>query len=115
MQGESMPRSKESEELDSLKFEPSSGNIFVDLGFSQPEAANLYVRGQLALEIRKLIQANGWSQREAARKMEIAQPRVAEVMKMRIENFSIDTLVNYLSKLGCKVSMVVEPNSDEVA
>lgn len=110
-----MPKSKENENPDELVFEASSGNIFSDLGFSDDEALSMQARGQLAIEIRRIIEAKGWSQREAARNMGVAQPRIAEVMKMKIENFSIDTLIKYLGKLNKKVSLVVEENTGEVA
>ena len=111
-----MPKSKENEKTkNKIAFEEGSGNIFRDLGFPEDEAVSMQARGQLAIEIRKIIEAEGWSQREAARKMGVAQPRIAEVMKMRIENFSIDTLIKYLGKLNRKVSLVVEAASDEVA
>lgn len=109
-----MPKSKEDEKRNELTFEKGSGNIFEDLGFPEEEAASMQARGQLAIEIRKIIEAEGWSQREAARKMGVAQPRIAEVMKMKIENFSIDTLIKYLGKLNRKVVLVVE-HEEEVA
>ena len=110
-----MPKSKENEKQNELAFELSSGNIFEDLGFLEEEAANMLARGQLAIEIRKIIEANGWSQREAAQHMGIAQPRIAEVMKMKIEKFTIDTLIKYLGKLNRKVSLVIELAPSEVA
>jgi predicted XRE-type DNA-binding protein len=110
-----MPKSKKSAKP-SGKRKPiqGSGNIFKDLGFGDEEAVNLYARGQLAIEIKKIIEANGWSQREAANHMGIAQPRIAEVVKMRIEHFTIDTLIKYLGKLHYRVSLIVEP-ADDVA
>ena len=110
-----MPKSKEDAKTNEIAFEEGSGNIFTDLGFPEDEAVSMQARGQLAIEIRKIIEAEGWSQREAAKKMGVAQPRIAEVMKMRIENFSIDTLIKYLGKLNRKVSLVVEQSSGEVA
>ena len=108
-----MPKSKKAVEKSSkVKLEKSSGNIFKDLGFSDEEAASMHTRGQLAIEIKKIIEAHGWSQREAAKEMGIAQPRVAEIIKMRIEHFTIDTLIKYLGKLHHKVSVVVEPEDD---
>jgi predicted XRE-type DNA-binding protein len=110
-----MLKSNEDEHRDhELAFERGSGNIFKDLGFPDDEAASMLVRGQLAIEIRKIIADNGWSQRRAAKEMDIAQPRVAELMKMRIEHFTIDTLIKYLGKLNRKVSFVVK-HADEVA
>ena len=108
-----MPKSKKDVKAsDELAFVESCGNVFKDLGFEGDEAASMLARGQLAVEIRRIIEQNGWTQRQAATEMGIAQPRVAEIMKMRIEHFSIDTLIKYLGKLHHKVSITVEPIND---
>ena len=41
-------------------------NVFEDIGFDRAEAANLRVRADLMLDLRKYIEVNGWTQREAA-------------------------------------------------
>jgi predicted XRE-type DNA-binding protein len=104
-----MPKSSQNSKP---KSQPSCGNIFKDLGFPDDEAAGMFARGQLAIEIRKIIEGKGWSQRQAAKEMGIAQPRIAEIMKMKIEHFTIDTLIKYLGKLHHKVSVIVEPIND---
>jgi predicted XRE-type DNA-binding protein len=103
-----MPKSKQYEQKKEPTFEIGSGNIFKDLGFSDDEAVNMFARGQLALEIRDIIEKNGWTQRRAAKEIGVPQPRIAEIMKMRIEHYSIDMLLKYLDKLGWRVSFTLE-------
>jgi predicted XRE-type DNA-binding protein len=86
-----------------IVWEVSSGNVFKDLGFSEEEAVNLLARAQLMSHIRSLIQKRGWSQRKAARELGVLQPRIAEVMGMRTQRFSVDLLLKYLDKLGQRV------------
>lgn len=107
-----MPKSKQSEQKSEPIFEVGSGNIFKDLGFPDDEAVNMFARGQLALEIRDIIEKNGWSQRQAAKEMDVPQPRIAEIMKMKIDHYSVDMLLKYLDKLGRKVSFLVERKND---
>jgi predicted XRE-type DNA-binding protein len=95
-----------------MAFEVGSGNIFQDLGFPDDEAENLHIRGLLAIEIGKIIKENGWTQRQAAKEMGIGQPRVAEVMKMRLDHYSVDLLLKYLDKLGRRVLLVVEKKAE---
>jgi predicted XRE-type DNA-binding protein len=95
-----------------ISIKVGSDNIFKDLGFPEAEAVNLLARGELALEIRNVIQKNGWSQRRAASEMGVPQPRIAEIMSMRINHYSIDLLVKYLDKLGKRVSFVIEAKED---
>ena len=107
-----MPKSKLGVREKKPVIEVGSGNVFKDLGFSDDRAVNMFVRGQLALEIRDIIEKAGWSQRQAAEEMDIPQPRIAEIMTMKIEHYSIDMLLKYLDKLGCRVTFKVERKSD---
>lgn len=89
-----------------------SGNIFKDLGFSNEEAVNLLARADLMSHIRSLIQEHGWSQRQAARELGVPQPRIAEIMGMRTERFSVDLLLKYIDKLGQRVHFMFTDKSE---
>lgn len=56
-----MPKSKEDEKTNEIALEVGSGNIFSDLGFPEDQAVSMQARGQLAIEIRKIIEAEGLS------------------------------------------------------
>ena len=88
--------------------EHSSGNVFKDIGFDDEQAASLFVRAQLMSALHDLIESSNLSQRQIARVMSVQQPRVAEIMSLKIQLFSIDLLVKLLSRLGKKVSVVIE-------
>ena len=108
-----MPRSRRYDKQGSEpSFEVGSDNIFQDLGFSDDQAVNLLARADLAIEIRKIIKANGWSQRKAATEMGVAQPRIAEIMSMKLNHYSVDLLLKYLHKLGRRVSFIVTATND---
>ena len=47
-------------------------------------------------------------QAEAAKVLGVTQPRVSDLMRGRIELFSIDTMVNMLARLGIKVKVTVK-------
>ena len=49
-------------------------NVFEDIGFDRAEAASLKVRADLMLDLRKYIQANKWTQRQAAEYFGESQP-----------------------------------------
>lgn len=91
-------------------YEISCGNIFTDLGFSPEEAINLHARAELMLFIRGYINSNGLSQRKASAKFGIPQPRIAEIMKLKIDKFSVDQLLKYLSLMGMQVSFDIKPS-----
>jgi predicted XRE-type DNA-binding protein len=87
--------------------EGSTGNVFTDLGFPEPEAENLRIRADLMIDLSKLIERRGLSQGEAAKLLGVTQPRISDLVRGKIELFSIDTLVNMLSKGGASVRVEV--------
>jgi predicted XRE-type DNA-binding protein len=90
---------------------PSSANVFEDLGFSPEEAANLKVRSSLMGSIRKIIDDRGLKQAQAAELFAVTQPRISDLMRGKIELFSIDALINMLAHAGHEVAISVEPRA----
>lgn len=93
----------------------SSGNVFEDLGFSKEEAENLKVRSVLMAGIRRIIQAEGITQTEAAERFGVTQPRISDLVRGKIELFSIDALINMLAAAGHHVEISVMSDSDRAA
>lgn len=89
------------------KIRRSTGNVFRDLGFSTEEAANLKVRSDLMIRLSKLIDARGLTQAEAAALFGVAQPRISDLVRGKIDRFSIDTLIAMLGHAGIRVQIVV--------
>lgn len=85
----------------------SSGNVFADLGFDAEEAANLKLRSQLMIEVDKALMEKKLTQKAAAEALGISQPRVSDLLRGKTEKFTIDSLVNILTKLGHEVSLRV--------
>jgi predicted XRE-type DNA-binding protein len=89
------------------KIRRSSGNVFRDLGFPNDEAENLKIRTDLMIRLSKLIEARGLTQGQAARLFGVTQPRVSDLVRGKIDRFSIDTLVAMLGHAGVRVQIVV--------
>jgi predicted XRE-type DNA-binding protein len=77
--------------------------VFEDLGFAAEEAANLKVRADLMLDLRRYISERGWTQAEAATFFGETQPRISNLLKGEISRFSIDKLINLLARAGLEV------------
>ena len=88
-----------------LKFTRSSGNVFLDIGFAPGEAENLLLRAQLMSRVREAVRA--MSQREAAKRFGVTQPRLNDLLRGKIDKFSLDALVNMLGHAGMRVEMKV--------
>lgn len=69
------------------------------------EAENMKLRSMLMMAIGQHINANGWTQAEAARALGVTQPRVSDLMRGKINLFGIDTLVNMLTAAGLRIEM----------
>ncbi|MEO6195481.1 MAG: helix-turn-helix transcriptional regulator [Thermoanaerobaculia bacterium] len=89
----------------------STGNVFKDLGFSDDEAENLKIRADLMIELTKLIEAQALTQSAAAELLGVTQPRVSDLVRGKIDRFSVDTLIEMLGHAGACVSIVVTQRS----
>ena len=89
------------------KLTRSSGNVFRDLGFPAEEAEHLRLRSLLMVEVRKLIERRGLTQKEAALLFGVTQPRISDLVRGKIELFSLDMLVNMASAAGLNVQLHV--------
>ncbi|HKS07108.1 MAG TPA: helix-turn-helix transcriptional regulator [Gemmatimonadaceae bacterium] len=82
-----------------------SGNVFRDLGFPADEAAHLLIRADLMIAIRRLLKERKLTQTRAAKLLGITQPRVSDLVRGHIDLFSIDALVDFLERLGVRVTV----------
>lgn len=87
--------------------EESSGNVFADLGFPNPEKERL--KAHLTLQIYKLIKARGLTQAQAGEVLGIKQPHVSTLMKGRSGSFSVERLMQFLTALDQDVEISVRP------
>ena len=83
----------------------SSGNIFRDLGFRAAEAENLRIRTELMARLCRLIERERLTQAAAARLFGVTQPRVSDLVRGRIDLFSIDALVKMLARAGVRLTV----------
>ena len=91
-----------------VKITRGSGNVFRDLGFSADEAQNLYLRSQLMTRIEQFVERSGMTQTAAARALGVTQPRLNDLVRGKIDKFSLDALVNMLAHAGMRVEMRVK-------
>ena len=88
-----------------LKITKSSGNVYIDLGFSPEEAAILAMRSELMCRLEILIRDKQWTQSEAAQVLGISQSRVSDLIREKFEKFSLDMLITLATRAGKKVEL----------
>lgn len=91
-----------------MKVEKSSGNVFKDLGFDQPEEAQ--AKAKLALHITLFIKKRKLTQVQAAKLLGIDQPKISRLSRGLLNEFSIGTLLNFLLKLNKDIEIIVKPH-----
>jgi predicted XRE-type DNA-binding protein len=89
----------------SKKVTESSGNVFADLGFANPEEELL--KAKLVREIRGIIKRRKLTQTKAAVMLGLKQPDVSALVTGRVGKFSIDRLVRCLNRMDYRVDVVV--------
>jgi predicted XRE-type DNA-binding protein len=72
------------------------------------QAKNMKLRSSLMMAIIKHIKSNGLNQTQAAKLFGVTQPRISDLMRGKINLFSIDTLVAILSSAGLQIEMKIQ-------
>ena len=93
------------------KMRRSSGNVFRDLGYGPEEAEHLRIRSMLMAVLTRQIEARDVTQAEAAKLFGVSQPRVSDLVRGKVDLFSIDMLVDMLARAGMKVEFTAKPTS----
>ena len=85
----------------------SSGNVFADLGL--PDAQDLLAKSNLAHQIGTIISHRHLNQTEAAAILGTTQPKVSDLLRGRLDGFSIERLIRFLNALDRDVRILVSP------
>ena len=72
------------------------------------EAANMRMRFELMIAIREAIAEWDVTQAAAARRLEVTQPWLNDLLRGRISNFSLDALTVLATRAGLDVQMRIE-------
>lgn len=70
-------------------------------------AENLKLRAALMMALEESIKNQGWTQAEAGQRLGVTQPRISDLMRGKIDLFSLDTLVNMAVAAGLHVELHV--------
>lgn len=88
-------------------------NLLDMLGKDPVQLNMISLKVKLMLIITAFIEEKGWSQARAAETFCVSQPRISNLMNGKISKFSIDMLLEILSKLGYFMDITFNPSSGE--
>ncbi len=83
-------------------------NVFTDLGY--PDAAERQLKTRLALAVNELLKARNLKQREIASLLGVPQPKVSALKHYRLEQFSVERLLEFLTALDQDVDIMIRPS-----
>jgi predicted XRE-type DNA-binding protein len=89
------------------KIEVSSGNVYADLGFANPELER--AKADLAREIRSIIDIRGMTQVAAGDLLGVDQADISRITRGRLGSYSLERLITILSRLNMRVEIRVLP------
>lgn len=78
---------------------------------SPEEAENLRVRSKLMRTISRAVKDWGVAQKEAAARLHVTQPRLNDLLKGKIDKFSLDALVNMLANANFEIQIEIRPKA----
>ncbi len=86
---------------------PGITNVLLDLGFD--DAEELSAKAALAVKLNQLIDKRGLTQIETAALTGMTQPKVSQIRRYKLQNISLERLMQALVALDQHVEIVVQP------
>lgn len=74
---------------------------------SPEEAENLRIRSELMRVLSRTVKGWGLSQKEGAARLHVTQPRLNDLLKGKIDKFSLDALVNLLAHADLRLHIEI--------
>lgn len=94
--------------LDDERMFTSNRSVFYDICDTPEEAHNLTLRSELIIQIEQIIRRRNLTQNRAAKLFGVTQPRISDLIRGKIDLFSLDTLITMLTRAGVPVHLVIE-------
>jgi predicted XRE-type DNA-binding protein len=74
---------------------------------SPAEAADMRLRSELMIAVQETVAGWGLTQAEGARRLEVTQPRLNDLLRGRVGNFSLDALILLAEWAGLSVCVQI--------
>jgi predicted XRE-type DNA-binding protein len=93
-----------------IEVQAGTGNVFADLGYT--DAGERTLKVELAMQVNRILEERGLAQERAARLLGIRQPHVSDLVRYRLNRFSVERLMDFLTRLGkdVEIRIVARPS-----
>lgn len=92
-----------------IEIEAGTGNVFADLGYADAKERTLKV--ELAMEVNRILKQRNLTQARAAELLGVVQPHVSDLVRYRLNRFSVERLMQFLVQLGKDVEIRIAKRS----
>jgi predicted XRE-type DNA-binding protein len=89
------------------EIDAGTGSVFAGLGYADARERSLKV--ELAMEVNRILAERGLVQARVARLLGIRQPHVSDLVRYRLNRFSVERLMDFLARLGRDVEIRIAP------
>jgi predicted XRE-type DNA-binding protein len=88
-------------------------NVWDALTDSPEESANMTIRSILLIALQQKVKSWEVTQAEAARRLGVTQPRLNDLLRSKIDKFSLDKLINLAARQDqFQIARLVRTNSE---
>jgi predicted XRE-type DNA-binding protein len=101
-----MARKSTEKMRDDVTITLGTGNVFADLGYADADERQTKLR--LALAVNRVIARRKLTQAAAAGKLGVNQPKVSALANYKLEGFSVERLMSFLTALDQDVDIVIK-------
>lgn len=71
------------------------------------------LKAKLAIALVEMIRNQNWTQAVAAEQLQVTQPRMSNLVRGKLEKFSIDALLRMLVRAGYKLETDFDPTDEK--
>ena len=96
-----------------VKIEESSGNVFLDMGFSKAEAEREQLRVDLVIKIYRLLEELKLTPATAEKRFGLDPSDVSRILKGDFD-FNVDQLFTILNQLNRNIEIRITPSDEKV-
>ena len=90
---------------------PSSGNVYADLGYDNPE--EMLLKAHLVMRLSQAIKAKGLNQYQAAEVLGIDQPKISALVRGQFRGYSLERLFKFLNAFDLDVEVNVKSKPED--
>jgi predicted XRE-type DNA-binding protein len=90
---------------------PSSGNVYADLGYENPE--EMLLKAHLVMRLSQAIKAKGLNQYQAAEVLGIDQPKISALVRGQFRGYSLERLFKFLNAFDLDVEVNIKSKPED--